>query len=239
MYNKINFLSNLALLFVWSTIFLLFSPKSFADSLSVFPPPETNMKTGSEFTLPISVTGARDLGALQFDVLFNEEIIEIVNVTQGSGLPPVLLDFNVVHPGLLRVAMAGSEPVDGNAKIELRIRGLAAGTGSIDVKEVKAWELTTGFELLAESTPGTVSVTSGFSFSGIIIAAVILLLLIALFTIIVRMRRKKIRVQDLSEIYSKPYEKAQETPSFKRFCPSCGQKLSSNAAFCEHCGEKI
>ncbi len=242
MYNKINHRSTLALLLAFTTLFLVCPAKSFADVLSVHPPLETKVKTGSESTLPVSITGARDLGALQFEVLFNEDIMEIVNVTRGAGIPPVLLDFNVVRPGLLRVALAGSEPVDGNAKIELRIRGLTAGSGSIAIQEVNAWALTTGFEILTESRPGQVTVSAGLPVLGIwiiLIAVALVLLLIAIIAMILRMRKKNARVTYHSNKPPIPNVRPQSPPSFKRFCPGCGQALSANTAFCEQCGEKI
>ena len=191
MYNRIISISNLAFLHAITALFILQPVKSFADAISVSPPLETTVQTGSERTLPISIIGAQDLGALQFELAFNEDIMEIVDVARGSGIPPVLLDFNIIGPGLLRVALAGSEPINGDAVIDLRIRGLAEGSGAIELMDVQAWALSTGFELLTESTPGMVTITPVSAFSGILIIAVLLLFLVALIALIFRMRKKK------------------------------------------------
>jgi len=183
--------STIALLAAVAALCLIYSAPSFADALSVYPPPETRVRVGSETTLPVSITGASDLGALQFELIYDEEILEVVNVTQGSGMPPVLLDFNVVRPGLLRVALAGSDPIEGDTRIEVRFRGLATGSGAIELQEVKAWALTTGYDLLTEARPGQVTVTTGLPISGILITVIVLLVLIAVVVLIVRMRKGK------------------------------------------------
>ena len=240
MHNRIISMSNLVLIFAIATLFLLNPAKSYADAISVSPPLETTVQTGSEQTLSISIIGAQDLGALQFELSFNKDIVEIVDVARGSGIPPVLLDFNIIGPGLLRVALAGSEPIDGDAVIDLRVRGLAEGSGAIELMDVQAWALSTGFELLTESTPGMVTVTPVSAFSGILIIAALLLFLAALIALIFRMRKKKtIARPELRNIPPQGEQKSQTSPSTKSFCPQCGQQLTMNAAFCGQCGTKV
>jgi ribosomal protein L40E len=232
--------STVALLVAVATLCLIHTATSFADALSVFPPPETRVRAGSEVTLPVSITGAQDLGALQFELLYDEEILEVVNVTQGSGMPPVLLDFNVVQPGLLRVALAGSEPIDGDTRIEVRFRGLAAGAGAIELQEVKAWALTTGYDLLIEARPGQVTVTTGLPVSGILITVILLLILIAVILLLMRMRKSKVSGSShQSTVPPQSNEKLQTPPTSKSFCRNCGQQLSPSTSFCGKCGEKI
>jgi hypothetical protein len=240
MYNRIISMSNLVLIFAIATLFLLNPAKSYADAISVSPPLETTVQTGSERTFSISIIGAQDLGALQFELSFNKDIVEIVDVARGSGIPPVLLDFDIISQGLLRVALAGSEPIDGDAVIDLRVRGLAEGSGAIELMDVQAWALSTGFELLTKSTPGMVTVSKGLPFRGILIAAVILLLLIALIALFLQIRKKKTLVRPNQITVPQQYDKKAQTPSaIKRFCPQCGQQLTMNAAFCGQCGTKI
>jgi len=170
---------------------LVFAVQALASGLSVFPPPETRVRAGGEATLPVTIEGARDVGALQFDMAFRDDILEIVEVASGGGMPPVLLDFHVVWPGLLRVAMAGSEPIDGDVQIDVRIRGLAAGSGDLEIQDALAWELTTGFELLTEARPGRVTVTGGMPMAGLLITLVLGLLMLAGIGLILLLRKGK------------------------------------------------
>ena len=169
----------------------VFAVHASAAGLSVFPPPDTRVRTGGETTLPVTIEGARDLGALQFDIIFQDDILEIVEVTSGAGMPPVLLDFHVVSPGLLRVALAGSEPIDGDVQIDVRIRGLAAGSGDVALQDTLAWELTSGFELLTESRPGQITVTGGMPMVGLLIALILGLLLLVAIGLILLLRKGK------------------------------------------------
>jgi len=218
----------------------MYTATSFADALSVFPPLETRVRTGSEVTLPVSIKGAQDLGAFQFEMLFDEEILEIVNVTRGSGMPPVLLDFNVVRPGLLRVALAGSESIDGDTRIDVRIRGLATGSGALELQEVKGWALTTGYELLTEARPGYITIIAGSPISGTLIAVILVLILIAALVVLLRMRKSKVSGSShQSTVPPQSNEKPQTPPAPKSFCRNCGQQISPGATFCGKCGEKV
>ena len=232
--------STIALLAAVAALCIIYTATSFADALSVFPSPETRLRTGSEVTLPVSIKGARDLGAFQFEMLFDEEILEIVNVTRGSGMPPVLLDFNVVRPGLLRIALAGSEPIDRDTRIDVRIRGLAAGSGALELQEVKGWALTTGYELLTEAMPGQVTVTAGSPISGTLIAVILMLIVIAVIVLLLRMRKSKVSGRShKSTAATQSNEKLQTPPAPKSFCRNCGQQISPGATFCGKCGEKV
>lgn len=181
------------------TVFLIsaaiLSPKltaqNITDALTIFPPTETRINIGSETVMPISIMGAQDLGALQFELVYDEQILEIVNINNGPGMPPVLLDFNVVEPGLLRVALAGSEPIEGDTRLEVHLLGLAAGSGTIQFQEVQAWELATGYEMLTESRSGQVIVSTGLPVSKTLIAVVLILFLITIAVIIIQKRKGK------------------------------------------------
>ena len=243
MKKRISSLPVLAFLVSFATLSLLTPTKSLAYSISVTLPVETTVQTGSEHTIPISIIGAQDLGALQFELVFNEDILEVVDVARGSGVPPVLIDYHIIAPGLLRFALAGSEPIEGDARIELRVLGLAEGSGTIELIDPKAWALGTGFELLVESTPGMVTVTAGLPFSGILIIAAALLLLvvlIALITLIIRRRKKKaLGKPENKTVPPQTGQRPQAPPSNKRFCQQCGQQLPVSVAFCDQCGTRV
>lgn len=240
MNNRIILLPFFALLILFTILSLLSPIKSFADAITVTLPLETTIQTGSERTIPIAISGAQDLGALQFELAFNDDIMEIVDVARGSGIPPVLMDFNIIGPGLLRVALAGSEPIDGDAKIDLRVRGLAEGSGTIELMELKAWALSTSFELLTESTPGMVKVTTGSALPATLIIAAVLLLIVILIALIFWMRKKKTPAKpQYGTVPLQTGQRPQAPPSMKSFCQQCGQQLPMNTAFCDQCGAKV
>jgi hypothetical protein len=171
---------------------LLCGAQGFA-AVSLFTPADAKVRAGAESSVPLHIQGARDLGALQLDVAFDGELLEAVEVSPGANMPPVLLEHHVVAPGLLRIALAASEPIEGDARLDLRFRGLTAGSSTLSVDDARAWELATGFDLLTDTRPGQVTVTRGPSLTLLLVAvaAAFVLLLLLLLVILLSRRRGK------------------------------------------------
>ncbi|MFO7607668.1 MAG: GYF domain-containing protein [Candidatus Krumholzibacteriia bacterium] len=190
--RKQSHISAPLLLAAMSLCFLL-AGQSTASTLFLHPSPDARVRAGAVATLPVYIEGARDLGALQFDLVFDGELMEVVEVTAGASMPPVLLDFHVVQPGLLRVALAGSEAVDEDTRLDVQVRGVAAGSTALTVQNAQAWELSTGYDLLIQTRPGQLTVTGGLPISGLLIAAVVALVLLAGLGLLLLLRKRKPR----------------------------------------------
>ena len=176
-----------------ASLCLLFAEQSTASTLFLLPSPEARVRAGAVATLPVFIEGARDLGALQFDLVFDGEVMEIVDVRAGAFMPPVLLDFHVVQPGLLRVALAGSEAVDEDTRLDIQVRGVAAGNTALTLQNAQAWELSTGHDLLTQTRPGQLTVTGGLPIGGLLIAAIAALVLLAGLGLLLVLRKRKPR----------------------------------------------
>ncbi len=181
------------LLLTAASLCFLFAAQSTASTLFLFPSPDARVRAGAVATLPVYIEGARDLGALQFDLVFDGELMEIVEVTAGASMPPVLLDFHVVQPGLLRVALAGSEAVAKDTRLDIQVRGVAAGSTALTLQNAQAWELSTGYDLLTQTRPGQLTVTGGLPISGLLIAVIVALVLLAGLGLLLVLRKRKPR----------------------------------------------
>lgn len=100
---------------------------------------ETNLKqlTVQTFALP-------EVGAAQFDLVFNPEQMQQPELVAGSLLSNALLESNFVSPGRLRIAFVSSDPISGSGELVI-LRDLnqeISPKGELDVRleNVKAWK---------------------------------------------------------------------------------------------------
>ena len=92
-----------------------------------------NVKAGEVFELPIRVADAVQLGAITFDLGFNSELIEVVDVTSFDGMISSINDNNV------RVAWSSTNPVnlfDNDAVVTVKARALGELSSNDDLFSV-------------------------------------------------------------------------------------------------------
>ena len=93
---------------------------------------------GGTFTIPVLITGADQLGAWQFDILYDPQLLKVMAVTEGSFLSdlgptlfsPGVADDNAGSVTLVTNAFAGLPPAPSGAGVLANIEFLALGIGS-------------------------------------------------------------------------------------------------------------
>lgn len=167
------------------------APLASADAISLAFPEEAFAAPGAEVLVPLRTEGARGMGALQFEIRFDPGIVEAAGVAAGTGMPPMLIEYHVVSPGCLRVALAGNEAMDGDAELDLRFRALSPGHTDLAVQDAQAWELDAGHDLLVGVRPGRLVVRAGVA-SGTVILLLVLgaVVVVGIALAVARGRRK-------------------------------------------------
>jgi len=230
--------------------------------------PAGTVPVGSETKLPINIrTGGTEIGALQFDLVYDSALLEAVKVDAAGGVSG-LTDFHVTGPGRVRVAFASSEPLREGEVFVATVRGLAEGQSSLRIENARAWERANSFETTVTAEPGTVTVGTPFPFAVIagLVGLVVILLLIAMIATAVILKRKRRAVapsyaaapaggpgtptwasvpagQPIASAPAPPVLKlctcGQTLPADSRFCPACGTNLVNTGSRCPSCGGQL
>jgi len=131
--------------------------------------PHTRASAGATFEAPFTVAAATALGALQLDIRYDPALLEDIAVEPGAMLIAAQggLEFRVVEPGRVRIALACSKPIDGDGPLFL-LRGAIRGDAGTKAAALKidaalAWQAKTLRELRVEPSDGTITPGSAVS----------------------------------------------------------------------------
>jgi hypothetical protein len=81
---------------------------------------QTDGKTvnpGSRVVIPVKVSGASDLGALDLMVMYNPSVLKYVRTEKGSLSPNAMIEANQSHPGLVLISIVDSGGISGSGSI--------------------------------------------------------------------------------------------------------------------------
>ena len=158
--------------------------------------PDVQAPAGTEVTVPIKITGAKGLGALQMALVFDPAILEPIGAEAGAAVGNCLFQSNQDAKGRMGMALAGAKGIESDDGVLVNARFKVIGDAGQSCKltaiRVRAWDYKTEDEaLLVSQKDGLLTVTSsGLSPTVyLIIAGVAVVILL---TIVVKIRRKKI-----------------------------------------------
>jgi hypothetical protein len=108
----------------------------------------------------IEVRDPQGLGAVQFDLIYDPDIVEPEAVEAGEDVS-ALVDYNIVVPGTLRVAAASNEPIEEDGTLAVvTFMVLAEGETDLDIELAEAWEQETSYVMPIAVEGGSISATS-------------------------------------------------------------------------------
>jgi len=140
-------------LLAFVAVCLMAGPVSGA-SIGFAVPKDATGEPGQDVTIPVLIKSAEGAGSLQFELTYDPSVLEAKTVDPGDGIPAMLLDHNVVAPGRLRVALAGNEPINGDARLLVGFTVKSAGACDLTIENPMAWEQANGMDMLVETTVG-------------------------------------------------------------------------------------
>lgn len=250
---------------VLALVFSIIGAPAFASSVTIgFQ--DASGPAGSSAVVPLMVKSAAGLGALQMSVGYDPDVLEPTEVEPGALLSG-LVDFNIVSPGVLSIAMATSQAVNGDGELMLLSFNVLGGSESLlELSEVRAWEQATSFEMMVTAESGRFTVGGGLPFWGIGSGVLVLL---AVAVVLVFWRRSRSRASarpgvkpppvavrpsampradgpitsnpDGIPLPVTPVPAANPAPSVEptAHCNTCGTSLSPGSSFCSECGSPV
>ncbi len=147
-------------------VLLMFAESGYASTVTVRVGTVTGT-AGARVDVPLQVTNGADIGAIQFDVLFDSAIAQVITVTRGAAAGAnAVLEFNAAEPGRVRVGVASAEGLKGEgvlATVGLTVTGNAGQSTALAIANSRAWEKTSHLEALVKTEPGQLTVTGSLA----------------------------------------------------------------------------
>ena len=190
---------------------------------------------GGKAEVPVQITRAGGMGALEAEVRFNPAVLEFEAIARGDMLGNAMIDANLISPGRVKLALATLEqvPRDGDlALITFSVIGKEGDQSTLDFSAVRAWELETHQEMLVTSNSGQVGIAGEpiNKRTVLLVAIIVGVALLLLCVILLFRRRRKPALQGT--------QAAQSSSSQRTYCTNCGSQYSLDQKFCTQCGQK-
>lgn len=119
--------------------------------------------SGSEAVVPIQIRGANDVGAVQFDLMYDGALLTPLKVEVGALAASSLLEFNSDTPGRLAIGVVTVDPIHGDgelARAQFKINAEAGQVIDLDLQNALAWDETNLLPIHVNAEAGQISVTS-------------------------------------------------------------------------------
>lgn len=243
--KKIRFLMVLGMFFVLPSL-------CYGASVTVVAP-TVEGAVGQEIKAPILVKDAQGVGALELELTYDPGVLELIEVQPGAILSG-LVDFNVLQPGRVKIAMATSQAVNGSGELfVISFKVTAAGQSPLGLENVLAWEQANSQEMTANLKPGAFKTSGGTTvagspgFSYLTVGAILIVLVIAILGFF--FTKKLLAAAGKAGVQSEPgsavmqhHLGASSTMGYSVSglrCLECGQILSLDSMFCRTCGATL
>lgn len=194
--------------------------------------PTVQAAAGATVEVPIVMTGASGIGALQLELAFDAGVVRVESVTRGAlAGANALLEFNAEPPGRLAIAIATLDDLKGDGPIalaRLKVVGEPGQTTALAIRSAEAWEGASRQPVQVQIESGRLAVTGAaiawwlWALGAVVLAALLMVLALAL-----RRRPRPARVA------------APAAPRAGSYCSGCGQKNEDDARFCVQCGQAL
>jgi hypothetical protein len=141
----------------WAMLVLAAAVPAAADDLTIRIPAAQGV-VGAEARIPVLAEKAADLGAVEFDLVYDARLLEFVSLEAGP-MNTGMVDSRLVRPGLVRIGSIAEPALSGDGTLFVAaFKVLGSGTGILEIQNFKANAGTTGAELKAAFSAGSISV---------------------------------------------------------------------------------
>lgn len=220
--------------------------------------PAVEGAAGAQIKATLLVKDAQGLGALEMELTYDLNILELIEVQPGSILSG-LLDYNLLQPGRVKIAMATSQAVSGSGELfVVSFKVLSGGRSPLRLEKVLAWEQANSQEMTVSLEPGVFATSSGvatalpvadrhygFSFltAGIILLVLVVIVLAFVFRsqLLTALRQGRASSSPAGVIPGSQWKMSTllSHPVGGLRCLECGQILSIDSMFCRTCGATV
>ena len=124
---------------------------------TVAPPPPTPSTPTSYVDVPIHLTGAANVGSLEFVLVYDPEVLQVANVAPGTLANSAVIGSNAIAPGRVWVGVADARGIDGSgivATVTFDVVGRQEGSSHLTLEQIVAHDATSLLDILSNATAG-------------------------------------------------------------------------------------
>ena len=111
--------------------------------------------------VPIHLTGAENIGSLEFVLTYDPSVLEVSGVEAGGLAQSTLFDFGTRSPGRLWAGLIDSEGINGDgpiAVVSFKVVGPGASTSLLALENITTYNASSLLDILTNATSGSFTV---------------------------------------------------------------------------------
>jgi len=111
--------------------------------------------------VPIHLTGAENIGSLEFVLTYDPSVLEVSGVEAGGLAQSALFDFGSRSPGRLWAGLIDSEGINGDgpiAVVSFKVVGPGASTSLLALENITTYDASSLLDILTNATSGSFTV---------------------------------------------------------------------------------
>lgn len=111
--------------------------------------------------VPIHLTGAENIGSLEFVLTYDPSVLEVSGVEAGGLAQSALFDFGTRSPGRLWSGLIDSEGINGDgpiAVVSFKVVGPGASTSLLALENITTYDASSLLDILTNATSGSFTV---------------------------------------------------------------------------------
>ncbi|MDA1128368.1 MAG: cohesin domain-containing protein [Chloroflexi bacterium] len=120
-------------------------------------PDPTSTPEATVISVPILATQAKNVGSLEFVLVYDQAKLEFVQVEPGVLTGSALIDWSSTEPGRVWAAIIDIEGISGSgpvAVVKFNLREPVAGLMPLTVEDINAFDASTLVDIITTTTPG-------------------------------------------------------------------------------------
>ena len=125
------------------------------------PIPAPTIALPKEIAVPIFLEGAANVGSLEFVLLYDPAVLEVINVEGGTLASNALLDSSTRTPGLVWAGMIDANGMNGDgpaAVVKFRVIGNGKSSTALTLESVVAYDASTLLDIITQTSSGSFTV---------------------------------------------------------------------------------
>ena len=111
--------------------------------------------------VPIHLTGAENIGSLEFVLTYDPSVLEMSGVEAGGLAQSALFDFGTRNPGRLWAGLIDNEGINGDgpiAVVSFKVVGPGASTSLLALENITTYDASSLLDILTNATSGSFTV---------------------------------------------------------------------------------
>ena len=111
--------------------------------------------------VPIYLTGAKNVGSLEFILTYDPSVLEVSGVEAGGLARNALFDFGPREPGRLWAGLIDSDGINGDgpvAVVSFRVIGPGSSASRLNLESIYTYDASSLLDILSDATSGSFTV---------------------------------------------------------------------------------